>query len=161
VNENSPRYVKDPGPGVKVSTLIGCGLLALCGPALILFAALRADGTIGVLGGIVLTLVAVPFSLWIWRGTRRLSERLRRLDSLGVPATAEIVAALPGPIGEKRAYTVGLRVTGDGFAPFEATLRCDPDERLTVGEMLAATVDPGSRVFRVDSPALHGEDYKL
>jgi hypothetical protein len=30
-----------------------------------------------------------------------------------------------------------------------------------VGELLAATVDPGSRVFRVDSPALHGEDYKL
>ena len=161
VKDGEPRYVKDPGPGVKVSTLIGCGLLALCGPTLMLFAALRADGTLGVLGGVVLTLVAVPFSLWIWRGTRRLTERIRRLDSIGVPATAEIVVALPGPIGEKRAFSVGLQVSGEGFAPFQATLRCDPDERLMVGARLAATVDPETRAFRVESPALHGEEYKL
>lgn len=161
MKEEGPRYVKDPGPGVTVSTLIGCCLLALCGPALILFAALRSDGTIGVLGGIVLTVVAMPFSLWIWRGTRRLTERIRRLDSLGVPATAEIVIAVPGPIGEKRAFSVGLRVSGERFTPFEATLRCDPDERLRAGETLAATVDPETLSFRIASPALHGEEYKL
>jgi hypothetical protein len=161
INGTSPLYVKKLGRGTTTSTAVGCGILAVSGPVLILFASLQPEGLIGILGGIVLTVVAIPFSLWVWRGMRRQLVRIRRLDESGVDAVAEILGVTPATVGEAKGVALDVRLVADGLESYEATIRCAEDERLVVGGNLPATVEPASKDFMLHSKAVRGEQVTL
>jgi hypothetical protein len=161
INATSPLYVKKLGRGTKTSTAIGCVILAVSGPFLVLFASLRPEGLIGILGGLVLTVVAIPFSLWVWRGVRRQLVRIRRLEELGMDAVAEIVGVTPATVGEAKGVALDVRLLGAGLEPYEATIRCAEDERLVVGGNLPATVEPATKDFMLHSEAVRGERIAL
>ncbi|MFF1878922.1 hypothetical protein [Leifsonia sp. NPDC058230] len=161
INGTSPLYVKNVGRGTTTSTAVGCAILALSGPLLILFASVRAGGLLGVVGGIVLSVLAIPFSLWVWRGMRRQAARIRRLDELGVEAAAEIVGVTPATVGEAAGVALDVRLTAAGIEPYEATIRCTEDDRLRVGVTLPATVEPQSKEFMLHSAAVRGEKIAL
>jgi hypothetical protein len=161
INGTSPLYVKKLGRGTKASTAVGCGILAVIGPFLILFASLRQDGPLGIVGGIVLTVVAIPFSLWVWRGVRRQLVRIRRLEESGVEAVAEIRGATPATVGETKGIALDVRLSAAGLESYEATIRCAEDERLVVGGTLRATVEPESKDFLLHSEAVRREQVAL
>lgn len=161
INATSPFYVKKLGRGTKTSTAVGCVILAVSGPFLVLFASLRPEGLIGVFGGIVLTVVAIPFSLWVWRGVRRQLVRIRRLEELGMDAVAEIVGVTPATVGEARGVALDVRLVVAGLEPYEATIRCAEDERLVVGGTLPATVELATKDFMLHSAAIRGEKIAL
>lgn len=161
INATSPLYVKKLGRGTKTSTAVGCVILAVSGPFLVLFASLRPEGLIGILGGIALTIVAIPFSLWVWRGMRRQVVRIRRLEEFGMDAVAQILGVTPATVGEAKGIALDVRLGAAGLESYEATIRCAEDERLVVGGTLPATVEPATKHFMLHSKAVRGEQVAL
>ncbi|WP_431928780.1 hypothetical protein [Micromonospora wenchangensis] len=102
-----------------------------------------------VAGGVFTTIVGVGFGVFGWRVVDRSRSDARRLDATGVAATAEILTVAHHLGGESPELDLHLRISGPGFAPFEAdTVRPD-DPGLVPGRLLTAVVDPASRLYRV------------
>lgn len=129
--------------------------LAIClpGPVLLFVAvsqgpSLSAADFWGLLAGDLLTTIAGGgFGVWGLRLVTRSRRDARRLAATGVAATAEILAVANHLGGEDSGLKLRLRISGPGFATFEAeTIRAD-DPALMPGAFLAAVVDPEERVF--------------
>ncbi|MCG5466302.1 hypothetical protein AB0K35_14225 [Micromonospora sp. NPDC053740] len=72
-----------------------------------------------------------------------------RLAAAGVAATAEIVAVANHLGGENPELELHLRISGPGFATFEADTIRATDPALVPGAVLAAVVDPADRLFAI------------
>lgn len=124
-------------------------LMCLSGPVM-LGSALFAGADLVVIG-IVFTVVFVPLGLGLWFQTTTEREQNRRLDAVGIPATAEITDLTDfDRNGEESGVEVELRVSGPGFRTFETTWSRSHHPALRVGVRLPAVVDPTAGLFRVD-----------
>lgn len=98
-------------------------------------------------GGLLTTLVGGGFGVWGLRLVTRSRRDARRLAATGVAATAEVLAVANHLGGEDSGLKLRVRISGSGFATFEAeTIRAD-DPALVPGAFLAAVVDPDERIF--------------
>ncbi|MGK5672158.1 hypothetical protein ACSNOB_04840 [Micromonospora sp. URMC 106] len=129
--------------------------LAICLPGPILLSvavsqspSLSAADFWGLLaGGLLATIIGGGFGAWGLRLVTRSRRDARRLAATGVAATAEILAVANHLGGEDPGLKLRLRISGTGFATFEAeTIRAD-DPAFVPGAFLAAVVDPEERVF--------------
>ncbi|MEU8261707.1 hypothetical protein AB0C02_13940 [Micromonospora sp. NPDC048999] len=103
-------------------------------------------------GGVLTTIVGGGFGVFGWRLVARSRRDARRLSAAGVAATAEILRVANHLGGEDPGLELHLRISGPGFATFEAdTIRAD-DPALVPGAVLAAVVDPVDRVFTITGP---------
>lgn len=138
------------GPWNAASLYVTAAMVGLCGPVMLGFAVFTgADVTVM---GIVFTVVFVPVGLGFWGNTVAEREQNRRLDAVGVPATAEITDLTDFDWdAESSGVEVGLRVSGPGVRTFEATWRRTHHPGLRVGRRLAAVVDLSGGRFRVES----------
>ncbi|WP_216586131.1 hypothetical protein [Streptomyces brasiliscabiei] len=124
-------------------------VMCLSGPVMLGFAVFTDADVLVV--GIVFTVVFLPLGLAFWLQTTEERRQNRRLDAVGVPATAEITELTDFDWdGETAGVEVGLRVSGPGFRTFETTWRRTRDVSFRLGQRLPAAVDPSSGVFRVD-----------
>ncbi|MFE9651827.1 hypothetical protein [Micromonospora sp. NPDC006431] len=131
--------------------------LAIClpGPVLLAVAAtldpLRSPADFwGLLaGGVLVTIVGVGFGVFGWRLVTRSRRDARRLSAAGVAATAEILAVANHLGGEEPGLELHLRISGPGFATFEADTISADDPALVPGALLAAVVDPVDRLFSI------------
>jgi hypothetical protein len=155
-----PRYVQKPGsklgsrtgPVFRIVLYVLVVLMWVAGPGLIVFGALVVTGgetMVPILVGAGLTLLLTPFGLVLWRSTVRQAADTRRLQRDGVPATAEIITAKGADLDGMVALELRLRVSGDGFDPFEDTVSCAYEDDLRVGTQLAAKVDPADQEFMI------------
>ncbi|WP_329263782.1 hypothetical protein OG223_48845 [Streptomyces sp. NBC_01478] len=136
------------GPWDAVFLYVIAATVCLCGPVM-LGPALFAGVDLMVVG-IVFTVVFVPVGLGLGANTVGEREQNRRLDAVGVPATAEITELTDFDWnGEESGVEVVLRVSGPGLRTFEATWRRGHHPGLRVGRGLAAEVDPAAGRFRV------------
>ena len=72
------------------------------------------------------TIIGVGFGVFGWRVVGRSRRDARRLSAAGVAATAEILAVANHLAGEDPELELHLRISGPGFATFEAdTIRAD------------------------------------
>ncbi|MFG2051466.1 hypothetical protein ACGFIW_29040 [Micromonospora sp. NPDC048935] len=132
--------------------------LAICLPGPVLFAVAvtldpvpsPADFWGLLAGGVLGTIVGVGFGVFGLRLVTRSRRDARRLSAAGVAATAEILTVANHLGGEDPGLELHLRISGPGFATFEAdTVRAD-DPALVPGALLAAVVDPVDRLFSID-----------
>ncbi|GAA2398825.1 hypothetical protein Cme02nite_07640 [Catellatospora methionotrophica] len=79
---------------------------------------------------------------------RARQDRLR-LETAGLPATAEITGVRATSLGEESGVELTLLISGTGFEPFESTSKCKDDEVLKVGARLNAVVDPADRLYAI------------
>ncbi|MFF0153458.1 hypothetical protein [Micromonospora sp. NPDC005203] len=151
-----PREAEAPiGPiGATLSRLM---FLAIClpGPVLLVAAVTLepprppADFWGLLAGGVLATLVGVGFGVFGWRVVNRSRRDARRLSAAGVAATAEILAVANHLGGEDPGLELHLRISGSGFATFEADTVRAVDPTLVPGAVLAVVVDPTDRVFSI------------
>ncbi|MEV0733174.1 hypothetical protein [Polymorphospora sp. NPDC050346] len=100
-------------------------------------------------GGVLTTIVGVGFGVFGWRLVTRSRRDARRLSAAGVAATAEVLTVANHLGGEDPGLELHLRISGPGFATFEAdTIRAD-DPALVPGALLPAVVDPADRLFAI------------
>ncbi|MBF9127510.1 hypothetical protein I0C86_00645 [Plantactinospora sp. S1510] len=100
-------------------------------------------------GGVLATLIGVGFGVFGQRLVTRSRRDARQLAAAGVAATAEILAVANHLGGEEPGLELRLRISGPGFATFEAeTIRAD-DPALVPGALLAVVVDPVDRLFSI------------
>ncbi|WP_406070439.1 hypothetical protein [Micromonospora sp. NBC_01638] len=139
------------------ATLCRLAFLAICLPGPVLLAAAvtldppRSPTDFwGLLaGGVLATIIGVGFGVFGLRLVTRSRRDGRRLSAAGVAATAEILTVANHLGGEDPGLELHLRVSGPGFATFEAdTIRAD-DPALVPGALLAAVVDPADRLFSI------------
>ncbi|MFJ8134429.1 hypothetical protein [Streptomyces sp. NPDC096013] len=131
------------------SLYVTAATITLCGPVMLGFAVLT-DAELMVIGA-VFTIVFVPVGLGLWGNTVVGREHNRRLDAVGIPATAEITDLTDVDwSGEESGVEVGLRVSGPGLRTFETTWRRTHHPGLRVGRRLDAVVDLSGGRFRVD-----------
>ncbi|MEV1070032.1 hypothetical protein [Streptomyces sp. NPDC050263] len=147
---DGPRWtqVSRVGPGGAASAYGSATVMCLCGPAM-LGSALLGGADLMVMG-IVFTVVFLPLGLAFWGVTTVERAHTRRLDAVGIPATAEITELTRWDDGDDVGVTVGLRVGGPGIPTFETNWRRSHHAALRVGLRLTAVVDPPSGSFRVE-----------
>ncbi|ADI04625.1 hypothetical protein SBI_01504 [Streptomyces bingchenggensis BCW-1] len=136
------------GPGGAASAYGSAAVMCVCGPVMLGSALLGAADLMVM--GIVFTVVFLPLGLAFWGNTTVEREHNRRLDAVGVAATAEITELTDWDDGDDVGVTVGLRVSGPGFRTFETTWRRSHHGALRVGLRLTAVVDPYNGIFRVE-----------
>ncbi|MEV0646016.1 hypothetical protein AB0I28_12200 [Phytomonospora sp. NPDC050363] len=138
------------GPVWAGSLYLCCLLMIAAGPVVLGAAVVAPDSerVPDVVTGAVLLLL-LPAGLLLWAATARGRRRERRLDRVGVPATAEILASQTVDIGEQDGVRLTLRVTGDGFGAFESVVEVSAEDDLTVGALLPALVDVERKVFAI------------
>lgn len=151
VRPDPPRMtlVDHVGPRNAVFQYGSAALMCLCGPVMLGFAVLR--GADLMVMGVVFTVVFLPLGLAFWGNTDVEREHNRRLDAVGIPATAEITDLTDFEWnGEESGVEVGLRVSGPGLRTFETTWRRTHHPGLRVGRRLKAAVDLSGGRFRVE-----------
>ncbi|MFJ5840328.1 hypothetical protein ACIQGO_26880 [Streptomyces shenzhenensis] len=136
------------GPWGAASAYGSAAVMCLCGPVMLGSAVLGAADLMVM--GIVFTVVFLPLGLAFWGNTTVERAHTRRLDAVGIPATAEITELSRWDDGDDVGVTVGLRVSGPGIATFETTWRRSYHAALRVGLRLSAVVDPHNGNFRVE-----------
>lgn len=153
-----PRYVQESSAKLGASTtsvlrfvLYGFALVIwLFGPAqVVVVFVLGENQLVFAIVGSVLTVAAIPLGLLVWRTGSRPIADTRRLDRVGVPATAEIVAVRDADLSGMPGVELRLRISGQGFQPFETTVECRDEDELRVGARLAARVDPADQLFMI------------
>lgn len=98
-------------------------------------------------GALLLTMT--PFGVLIARSVARARAEQRRLDRIGVRGIAEIIRSTPVDLEGEWGLGLTLRVSGNGFEPFEAEVECRDDDGYVVGARLPAVVDPVERHFTI------------
>ncbi|MFI6542045.1 hypothetical protein ACIBO9_02250 [Streptomyces prunicolor] len=143
------KLIDHVGPWDAVFLYASSAVMGLCGPVMLGFALFT--GAELMVMGVVFTVVFVPVGLGLWAHTVAEREQNRRLDAVGVPATAEVTDLTDVESdGESSGVEVGLRVSGPGLRTFETTWRRTHHPALRVGRRLAAVVDLSGGRFRVD-----------
>jgi hypothetical protein len=129
--------------------------LLLIGPFLVYAAAFLATGEptgnrwIMAVAGVAVTVSCVKLVLHEARLDDRARRDQRRLEAIGVPATAEITAVRPTSLGEESGIELSLLIRGFGLEPFESVSSCKDHPDLRVGARLNAVVDPTDRLYAI------------
>ncbi|MFD4877034.1 hypothetical protein ACFWOB_27250 [Streptomyces sp. NPDC058420] len=145
-----PTLIDRVGRREAAFLYVTAATVGLCGPVMLGFAALT-DAQL-MLIGVVFTVVFVPVGPGLWGDTVVGREHNRRLDAVGIPATAEIIDLTDFDwSGEESGVEVGLRVSGPGLRTFGTTWRRARHPGLRVGRQLDAVVDLSGGRFRVES----------
>ncbi|MET7486146.1 hypothetical protein [Streptomyces sp. NPDC005538] len=136
--------------GVDAASLyLSAAVMFLCGPVMLAFAFFT--GAELMVMGVVFTVVFVPVGLGLWFHTGAERELNRRLDAVGVPATAEVTDLTDfDRNGEESGVLVDLRIGGPGLRTFETTWKRTHHPALRVGLRLKAVADPNGGRFRVE-----------
>ncbi|MFG3705879.1 hypothetical protein ACGF7U_14255 [Micromonospora sp. NPDC047670] len=154
--DHGPRQANPPPSGVGrlVSRALGFPLL-LIGPFMVYAAAFLATSEptvnrwIMAVAGVGVTGSCVMLALREARLDDRARRDQRRLEAVGVPATAEITAVRPTSLGEESGIELSLLISGPGFEPFASASRCKEHPGLEVGARLNAVVDPTDRLYAI------------
>lgn len=149
VGENGPGPTQVSEIGlyatlVLYSTAVG---MCMCGPVMLAFTVF-ADAPL-LLGGVLSTLLCTPLGIGLWAHVSVERSNNRRLDAVGVAATAEVTDLTAWDDGDDAGVRVGLRISGPGFPTFETTWKRSTHPALRVGLRLTALVDPADNLFRV------------
>ncbi|MBK3566258.1 MULTISPECIES: hypothetical protein [unclassified Streptomyces] len=132
-----------------VNLYFSAATLCLCGP--VMLACTVFGGAELLLMGVVFTVIFLPVGLGLWFHTNLEREHNRRLDAVGVPATAEILDLTDFEWnGEESGVLVELRISGPGLRTFETTWKRTHHPALRVGLWCKAVVDPAGGRFRVE-----------
>ncbi|MEV0775106.1 hypothetical protein [Streptomyces sp. NPDC050428] len=85
----------------------------------------------------------------IWSDVAEAKADTARLRQSGRPAVAKIIAAkrVDPEDGSADISVLTLRISGTDVPSFEATYRCDHEERFRVGASFKAVVDPSDNLF--------------
>ncbi|QJT03189.1 hypothetical protein G9272_25310 [Streptomyces asoensis] len=142
-----PTQVSDLGLYGTVVLYSTAGGMCVCGPVMLGFTVF-ADAPL-LLGGILSTLLCTPLGIGLWAHTSLERDNNRRLDTVGVTATAEVTDLTDWEDGDDAGVTVALRISGPGFRTFETTWKRSRHPALRVGLRLTAVVDPADNLFRV------------
>ncbi|MGW6213588.1 hypothetical protein [Streptomyces sp. NPDC055109] len=144
---------------IQVSTLNGVGaalmrglaaLILLCGPVVLAIAASSLTHSwVALLVGALATVVGIPAGVAVWRLAGRNRAATRRLERVGIRATAEIIALTLVSSDEGHVYEVVMRLSGSGLVPFEVTQSRAGGTDLHVGAHLRALVDPADHSFAI------------
>jgi len=143
-----PRRVSRVGSFDALFMRFTAAGLGLCGPVMLGFGFVAGLGLL--LVGILCTLLCTPLGIALWAHVDVERENDRRLDTVGVSATAEVVGLTDWDDGESTGFVVGLRIGGPGFEAFETTWKRSRHPALRVGLRLTAVVDPDRLLFRVE-----------
>ncbi|KPI02822.1 hypothetical protein OK074_4972 [Actinobacteria bacterium OK074] len=146
-----PRHVPRVGAVAAVFAYSTAAVMCLCGPVMVGFAVLTGADLTGL--GIVSMVILVPLGLAIWCDVFDERRQNRRLDAVGVPATAEITGLADYHDGEETVVAVGLRISGPEVRAFEATWRYHahhPSLRVGLHLTVVVVTDPAGNVFRVE-----------
>lgn len=100
-------------------------------------------------GGIAILLTVGLFSLATMVSTMRMQRRVRRLRGEGREATAEVIASRSVSLGEESGVEVRLRISGEGFPPFEAAHRGSDGAIEKLGARFPVVVDPRDRAYMI------------
>ncbi|WP_426505615.1 hypothetical protein ACPPVO_47855 [Dactylosporangium sp. McL0621] len=131
--------------------------LAIClpGPVLLAAAATRdrerspTDFWGLLAGGVFVTILGAGAGVFGLRLVTRSRRDARRLAAAGVAATAEILTVANHLGGEDPGLELRMRISGPGFATFEADTTRGDDPALVPGALLAAVVDPTDRLYSI------------
>jgi hypothetical protein len=143
-----PTRVDRIGPVGALVLYTSSAGLCLCGPVMLACTFFADAGLL--LMGILFTVICIPVGLGLLGYTLFERESNRRLDEVGVVATAEITSLADWDDGESAGLAVGLRISGQGVRTFETTWKCSSDPALRVGLRFTAVVDPARRLFRLE-----------
>ncbi|MFF3855083.1 hypothetical protein [Micromonospora sp. NPDC002575] len=151
-----PRQANLPAGGLwrLVLGVLGLGLLAI-GPFLVYAAAFLVTDEptlnrwIMAAAGVGVTLSCLGLARREALRHDRARRDQRRLETVGVAATAEIAAVRPASLGEESGIEVSLLIGGPGFEPFATTSQCKEHPSLEVGARLNAVVDPTDRLYAI------------
>ncbi|MFF3378503.1 hypothetical protein ACFYXF_36805 [Streptomyces sp. NPDC002680] len=137
--------------GAAGAVLLYTSAAAMCvwGPLLLGFT-LFTDASM-LVEGIIITVVCLPLGIALWCIASVEREHNRLLDTVGLPATGEITDLSTWSDGEDSGIAVALRISGPGFAAFDATWKRSPDAGLRVGLRIAVVVDPTRRLYRIET----------
>ncbi|WUH92123.1 hypothetical protein OG900_19755 [Streptomyces sp. NBC_00433] len=94
-------------------------------------------------------LLTTPLGFVMWWEADDAKDDTVRLQRSGRRARAELVRLErvdPGD-GSPDVAVMRLRISGEGVPDFEATYRCDHEDRFTVGTRFVAVVDPSDNLF--------------
>lgn len=130
-----------PQLGNRVAGVV-CWVAALVLPAQTIFGDLHWAWSL-------FSLLLLPFGLLIWSQSGQAKKDTERLRQSGRPATAEILAAerdVPAD-GSADTSVLTLRISGVDVPSFDATYRCNYEERFQVGARVPAVVDPADNLF--------------
>jgi hypothetical protein len=131
------------------------GLLFLIAPATVVVAIVvdmpTADRWIMGAAGVGITAYTAIFDRSIARANALARRRTQRLNEVGLPATAEILASTAISLGENNGVALTLRVTGAGVEPFDAVYECEAHPSLRVGAELSAVVAPADGLYAITS----------
>ncbi len=143
-----PTRVDRVGPFDAVLLYFSAVVLGLCGPVMTACASFAGPGLL--LGGVLCTVLCTPLGLGFWFHVQFEREGNRRLDAVGVAATAEVTSLADWDDGESAGLTVGLRISGPDVGTFETTWRRSSHPALRVGLRFPAVVDPARNMFRLE-----------
>ncbi|TCO52471.1 DUF3592 domain-containing protein [Actinocrispum wychmicini] len=150
VQESSAKLGGRFGPGSRVTLYVMAVVVWLTGPIVLAFAVVvEGNRWVPLVVGCVVAVGTIPLGWVIWGSTSRRVAETRRLEREGVLATAEIVAVRDTDMSGMVGVELRLRISGEGFAPFEATVECTDEPDLRVGTQLTARVDPADRLFMI------------
>ncbi|NEC85361.1 hypothetical protein [Streptomyces sp. SID12501] len=143
-----PTRVDRIGPVGALVLYSSAAGLCLCGPVMPAGTFFAGAGLL--LGGILFTVLCIPVGLALGSYTQCERENNRRLDAVGVAATAEVTSLADWDDGESAGLAVGLRISGPGVRAFETTWKRSSDPALRVGLRFTAVVDPARNLFRLE-----------
>ncbi|MBB5873541.1 hypothetical protein F4553_006975 [Allocatelliglobosispora scoriae] len=161
VESRGPNEAKSPYLGGRTGLIAGyieyvmqagfvLASLAVIGFTFVAFDEPIAEGWGFLVFGFLLLAIFVPLGIVFARDTTLTRQRWRRLDTVGVPAIAEILEITTIILDETDGTRLRLRISGPGFTPFEASLECEYRRpMLQVGDRLNAVVDPSDQLFAV------------
>ncbi|ALG13035.1 hypothetical protein [Kibdelosporangium phytohabitans] len=148
--ESSSRFGSRTGPFGRGVLHFLAVFVWLAFPAILVFVpAPDEDRTVFVIVNVVVMIIMIPLGLPIWRTASQVGADQRRLDRVGLPAVAEVLASDDTDLDGMVALRLRLRLSGDGFDPFEATVRCGYEDGLTAGARFNAKVDPSDQLFMI------------
>nr|BFE57899.1 hypothetical protein GCM10020063_024250 [Dactylosporangium thailandense] len=150
-----PRQANPPAGGFgRLMRVLGAPLL-LMGPFLVFAAAFLATSEptgnrwIMAAAGVGVTVSCVRLHRFESRLDDQARRDQRRLETAGVPATAEITAVRPASLGEESGIELSLLISGPGFEPFASASQCKDDSALKVAARLNAVVDPADGLYAI------------
>ncbi|MEV0734172.1 hypothetical protein [Polymorphospora sp. NPDC050346] len=129
--------------------------LLLIGPFLVYAAAFlatdepTANRWIMAVAGVGVTVSCVGLARFESRLNGQARRDQRRLETIGVLASAEITAVRPISLGEESGIELTLLISGPGFEPFESVSQCEDHSALRVGAQLNAVVDPTDGLYAI------------
>lgn len=155
-SDNEPRQATQSSSGIGRGILRVLQVpLLLIGPLMVYAAAFLAtsESTVNrwILAGagVGVAIYCVRLTLSEARLDARARQDHRRLEAVGVAATAEITAVRPTSLGEESGIELSLLISGYGFEPFESASQCKEHPSLRVGARLNAVVDPANRLYAI------------